>query len=396
MKVLAHDYSGHPFQAELSCELARRGHDVVHSWCEAHVSGKGRLSDPAGRVRFESIGRGRVVEKLRFRRRLLLELRFGVELLRQARRHRPDVALVGNAPIPTLAVFCLGAWLLRLPWVAWQQDVQGVAMASFAGDKLGRGFAAVARVADQGERWCSVRAAATVVIADGFLDVHRRWGTADKVVVIPNWAPLDDIVPVPRANAWSDEHGLSGRRTLLYAGTLGLKHRPELLTELAERVRARGCDVDLVVVTEGAAVPVLREDAAARGVPLVLERFQPFDRLSEVLGTGDVLVVLLDASAGVFSVPSKTLSYLCAGRPVLGLMPKENLAAELVEEAGGRVLPPEPESLEAAADWVVELLEAPECAAGLGQRSRRLAEREFALDRCADRFEAVLRAAASR
>lgn len=393
MKILVHDYGGHPFPAELSCEMGGRGHDVVHSWCEAHVSGKGRLTDPAGRVRFESIGRGRVVEKLRFRRRLLLELRFGVELLRQVRRHRPNVALVGNTPVPTLAVFCLGAWLLRLPWVAWQQDVQGVAMASFAGDKLGRGFAAVARIADRLERWCSVCARATVVIADGFLDVHRRWGTADKAVVIPNWAPLDDIVPVPRANAWSDERRLTGRRTLLYAGTLGLKHRPELLTALAERVRSRGCEVDLVVVTEGAAVPVLREDAAARGVPLLLQPFQPFECLSEVLGSGDVLVVLLDAAAGGFSVPSKTLSYLCAGRPVLGLMPKENSASELVEEAGGRVLPPEPDSIEAAADWVVDMLGAPACAAQLGVQSRRLAEREFALAGCADRFEAVLRGA---
>ncbi len=31
MRILVHDYSGHPFQAQLSRELARRGHDVVHS-----------------------------------------------------------------------------------------------------------------------------------------------------------------------------------------------------------------------------------------------------------------------------------------------------------------------------------------------------------------------------
>ncbi len=40
MRILVHDYSGHPFQAQLSRELARRGHDVVHSTCTAYVSGK--------------------------------------------------------------------------------------------------------------------------------------------------------------------------------------------------------------------------------------------------------------------------------------------------------------------------------------------------------------------
>ena len=214
--------------------------------------------------------------------------------------------------------------------------------------------------------------------------------------MIPNWAPLDDIAPVARHNAWSDEHDLTGRLTLLYAGTLGLKHRPELLTRLTDRVRARGCDATLVVVNEGSALDVLRADAERLGVPLVPAPFQPFERLKEVLGSGDVLVVLLDQSAGVFSVPSKTLSYLCAGRPVLGLMPKENLAAELVEQAGGRVLPADDGSLEPAAEWVAEVLASPARASELGIRARRLAEQEFALDRCVERFEQVLHGAVER
>ncbi|RYJ01060.1 MAG: glycosyltransferase WbuB, partial [Actinomycetales bacterium] len=40
MKVVVHDFSGHPFQVQLSRELARRGHDVVHSSCAAYVSGR--------------------------------------------------------------------------------------------------------------------------------------------------------------------------------------------------------------------------------------------------------------------------------------------------------------------------------------------------------------------
>jgi glycosyltransferase involved in cell wall biosynthesis len=103
-----------------------------------------------------------------------------------------------------------------------------------------------------------------------------------------------------------------------------------------------------------------------------------------------VLVVLLEQSAGAFSVPSKTLSYLCAGRPVLGLMPAENLAASLIERVDGCVLPPAPESLPSAAAWVSEVLADEERMNLLGKQARTLAEDEFALDRCADRFEAIL------
>ena len=393
MRILVHDYRGHPFQVELSRELAHRGHDVTHSFCEAYVSGKGHLSPKPGEsIRFESIGQDIVIEKMRFGRRLAQELRLGIELARQVRRIRPDVALVGNTPIPTLAVFTVAMLAMRLPWVLWHQDVQAVAIRSFAGAKLSAKFRLVAHGIEVAERWCSRRAAAIVVIADSFVDVHRRWGTADKVAVIPNWAPLEEIFPVERKNNWAVDHGLEDTKTLLYSGTLGLKHNPALLVGLARKVIDSGHDVRLVVVNQGAAEDLLREEAERLDVPLTLLPFQPYEQLPEVLGSGDILIVLLEQDAGAFSVPSKTLSYLCAGRPVVGLMPSENLAASLVSEVGGCVLPPEERSLPEAAAWVTSVLADHDRWEELGFAARELAEREFALSGQADRFEQILSA----
>jgi len=109
-----------------------------------------------------------------------------------------------------------------------------------------------------------------------------------------------------------------------------------------------------------------------------------------------LLVVLLEQDAGAFSVPSKTLSYLCAGRPVLGLMPAENLAATLVAQVDGCVLPPNESSLPEAAAWVREVLTDDERRVRLGKSARALAEREFALTTCADSFEGILAGAAGR
>lgn len=389
MRVLVHDYSGHPFQVELSGELARRGHEVTHSWCEAHVSGKGNLGGYDD-VRFEPIGQGEVVEKLSFKRRLLQELRYGVQLSRQVRRLRPDVVLFGNVPVPMMAVVTLFLAVTRTPWVSWQQDVQGVAMRSFAGTKLSRSFLVFAAVAGWVERWCNRRADAIVVIADAFLDVHREWGTAEKTTVIPNWAPLGELVPVPRDNAWAKEHEVDAVPNLVYSGTLGLKHNPRLLVQLARAVRDRGTPVHLTVVTEGNAVDELADEAEKLDVPVTLLPFQPYERLSEVLGSGDVLLVVLDKSAGAFSVPSKTLSYLCAARPILGLMPGENLAARLIDAAGGCVLAPDQTSIPDAADWVTEVLDDADLWDKLGRRARELAEREFELSLCGSKFEEIL------
>lgn len=391
MRILVHDHSGHPFQAELSRELASRGHEVTHSFAAGYVSGKGRLeAAPGERVVFEGIGGQRPIDNLRFVSRLVRELQRGFALHAQARRVRAEVVLVSNAQIPTLVVFAALMALARRPWVLWHQDVYAIAVRSFAGKRLGRAFRLVAACFEIAERWCARRADAIVVIAPSFVPVHEAWGTADKTTVIPNWAPLDEIAPVSRTNAWSHEHGLDDTKTLLYSGTLGLKHNPALLVGLARQVIDAGQPVRLVVVNQGPAEEVLRQEAARLEVPLLLLPFQPYERLSEVLGSGDVLVVLLEQDAGAFSVPSKTLSYLCAGRPVMGLMPAENLAATLVSDVDGCVLPPSEASIPAAAGWVRDLLVDEERCALLGKAARVLAEREFALRPCADRFEDVL------
>lgn len=396
MRLLVFDFSGHPFQAQLSRELARRGHDVVHSWCAAYVSGRGNLvAAPGESIRFEPVSVGRQIAKTSYVRRSLQEVRLGLDLVRHVWRVRPDVVLVSTTPVPMLVMLAAALGLWRRPFVLWHQDVQAVAVARLAGTKLSPVFGVLARVLEWGERWGSRRAATVVAITPAFRAIHSKWGTADKVSVIPNWAPLDEITPQSRENDWAASHDLLGVQTLLYSGTLGLKHDPELLVELAAGVRDAGTPVQLVVVNEGPAEQVVRAAAERLDVPLTLLPFQDYADLPEVLGAGDLLVVLLEQDAGEFSVPSKTLSYLAAGRPVLGLMPPENLASQLVLEAGGYVAPPVRQSLPAAADWAHRLLRDPDRLIGLGVESRQLAEREFALEGCADAFEDVLSRAAS-
>ena len=395
MRILVDYYSGTPFQVELRRALAAKGHEVTHSYSAAYVSGKGHLSaEPGESLSFEPIGEAITIDKMAFGKRLLQEARLGLELARQALRLKPNVSIMSNVPIPTLMIFAFVMMIYRKPWVLWHQDVQAIAIKSFAGDKLGKGFLVAAKGIELGERWCSRRAAAIVVIADSFVDVHRQWKSADKVTVIPNWAPLDEIYPVERHNKWSGEQGLNDIKTIVYSGTLGLKHNPELLPGLARQVIDAGTPVQLVVVNEGPAVGVLEEEAARLDVPLKRLPFQPYERLPEVLGSGDVLVVLLEKEAGAFSVPSKTLSYLCAGRPILGLMPAENLAAQLVSEVDGCVLPPVADSLPRAAAWVSKVLADSEDSARIGAQSRALAEEKFALEGCANRFEEILNKAA--
>jgi colanic acid biosynthesis glycosyl transferase WcaI len=231
------------------------------------------------------------------------------------------------------------------------------------------------------------RSNAVVVISDDFLPLLRRWGIDDsRVSVIENWAPLDELPARPRDNEWALEHGLAERPVLLYSGTLGFKHDPRLLLELARWAGGRGALV--VVVSEGPGADWLAEHGGDE-TGLRLLPYQPYDRLPEMLASADVLVALLEPEAGAFSVPSKILAYLCAARPLLVSIPAGNLAARAVERSGGGVVvePGDSRAFLAAAET---LLDSEELRSELARSARAYAERAFDIESIADRFEEVL------
>jgi hypothetical protein len=122
--------------------------------------------------------------------------------------------------------------------------------------------------------------------------------------VIENWAPLADISVRPKSNAWAVEQQLAEREVVLYSGTLGLKHDPALLLHLAEALRSRPQAL-IVVTSEGPSADAVQKDAAAMKLQNIrVLPFQPFETYADVLGSADVLIGILQADAGRFSVPS--------------------------------------------------------------------------------------------
>ncbi len=153
---------------------------------------------------------------------------------------------------------------------------------------------------------------------------------------------------------------------------------------------------NVVVVSDGVGVDALREFKQRDCLDnLLILPLQPYDRLSEVMGAADVLVAVIDADAGRFSVPSKVQSYLCARRPIILSAPVENHAATVVarEDAGIVVDPGAPNAAVAAAE---RLYADPTLRAQLADNGRRYAERAYDLHAVADKFERVFEAACGR
>jgi glycosyltransferase involved in cell wall biosynthesis len=389
VRVVVHDYFGHAFPAQLARALAGSGHDVLHLHCSSFVTGKGRLertvTDPPG-LQFASVDLGRPFAKYEVVRRVGHERKTAGALGRLVRDFRPD-AVLSIGPLIVQRKLLRVTHGLGARFVFWQQDV----MSSAARRVLSRRSRLVGAAAESAvavlERRLLAASDEVVVISEDFLSQFRRGRVGDtRVSVIENWAPLDEIPRLPRENAWATEHALAGNPVFLYSGTLGFKHDPSLLLELARWAGRRGALV--VVVSEGPGADWLTQHGTGE-VALRLLPYQPHDRLPEVLASADVLVALLESEAGAFSVPSKILTYLCAGRPLLVSAPADNLAARVVERSGGGVVarPGDTQELLRAAR---SLLEDEALRAGLAKRGRDYAEKTFDIDAIARRFEAVL------
>jgi colanic acid biosynthesis glycosyl transferase WcaI len=389
MRILLHDFAGHPFQADLSRELARRGHDVDHVYFAGDIGPKGDLvrkdSDPET-LNFTALGGGISYSKSDFMRRRRGDVAYGQALASHVRHQKPDIVICGNAPTDVISPLPRATRAAGSAFVYWVQDFNGLAAKRLL---TGR-FAGIGSLVGNYYVWLDKRhlrgADHVVVLTPDFCRMTDAWGVAAKnVTVIPNWGAINNIGLLDRDGPWAAYQSLGKGPRFLYSGTLALKHNPALLAALAHAVNGQG---EVILVAAGVGADQLREQRgdfpALRCFPL-----QPFSVFEQVLASADVLLAMIERDAGTFSVPSKILSYLCAGRPVVLAAPKDNLAARIILESGaGTVV--EPEDMAGFVCAALHYANDPEAAARAGVAGRVYAEENFRISEVADRFESVL------
>lgn len=396
MRLLIHDYAGHPFQIGLSRELARRGHTVLHAFAGELQTPRGELTrrddDPTCfSVQEVAMDRDYAKHKYSFRRRRSMEIAYGRRLAALITGWKPEAVLSSNTPTETQQPALEAAGKCDARFLMWQQDFYSIAVDKLVRKKIPVLGALIGKYYRWMERRQLQASDHIVAITDDFVPImEREFGVRrDKISVIPNWAPIETLPALPKDNGWSRSHGLHDCFVYLYTGTLGMKHNPDLLLQLAlqcrDDPRAR-----VVVISEGIGADWLRARIAERQLSnLTVLPYQLFKVLPQVLATGDVLLAVLEEDAGVFSVPSKVLTYLCAARPLLLAVPAVNLAARIIKEekAGLTVAPDDAAGFLHAA---LCLLHETDTRRTMSGRARAYAEEHFTITAIGDRFEKFL------
>jgi colanic acid biosynthesis glycosyl transferase WcaI len=284
--------------------------------------------------------------------RVLMEGTFCLVAMFSLVRFRPraDVVLYVGAQ-PSLAMFArLVAGLKGVPYGVMINDLA----AGAASD--------VGIVKSSFLQWClhafenaSYRAAAgATVLGQGFKDVLVADGyPASRVQVVRSPVDVEIVQPRDTDVAFRQRHGFGPQDfVILFAGSMGLKQGLDNVIAAAARLKDECPEVKWLLVGEGETRAeterLIVRHALADRVRLI--PFQPVEQLSAMFSAGDVLLLNQLAAVKNTVVPSKLLTYMSAGRPVLAAVNAASQGAEILREAdGGRVIQPEDPAALAAA-----------------------------------------------
>ncbi len=399
LRLFIHDYCNYAFTRQLANALTRRGYEVVYGH-NASFDGPNLNSvnlDASGATMLPiSTGTHRA-NKENFAARLKSELAYRKAVRNYLQRERFDAVLSANTPSLVQSAIVAACKHTNCAVIPWVQDLYGVAAFEILRKKLPIAGGLIGKYFIRLDKQSLRDSNAIVIIAEHFSDfVLESGATLANTHVIPNWAPLSEIPLLPKRNSWSEKNASESAFRFVYSGTLAMKHNPALLLQLAEGLHkhfhATGQRSEVLVISSSSGAKWVEAQCLQRKLSTLRRLdFQSQHDFPAVLACADVLIAVLEPAAAMFSVPSKILSYLCSGRPILSAMPTENLAAQTILKAGAGLVVP-PNDNEGFAQAGLEMMRSP--ATNLerwGQAARAYATSEFDIEKISDRFESIVR-----
>jgi colanic acid biosynthesis glycosyl transferase WcaI len=290
---------------------------------------------------------------------------------------RCDVLIVESPPLfDAFAGLCLSA-LRRTPFVFMVSDLWPESAVQM-GVLRNRTLIGLARVL---ELLTYRRAAAILALTRGIKGkIEAEVSNPAKVILFR--AAVDTQFFCPRSPGSGLRGELGTRKDqflVLYAGTLGLAHKLDVLLHAAAQLQREGADIQIVFAGDGAEAASLKTQAQTMALSNVsFAGTYPKQRMPQVVNSADCVVVTL-RKLEIFrgALPSKMFEAMACAKPILLAVAGE--ANEVLNEAGAGMCVA-PEDTKAVHDGILHLYQHREEARSMGQRGREYVLRYFSRD----------------
>ena len=272
-------------------------------------------------------------------RRMLHELSFvASSLLRILTLGRPDLYVVVSPPLGLGLAARVAARLKGTRYLLHVQDLQPDSAAGLGMMRPG----AFLRLLYGCERWAYRGAAGVAGISAGMTAAFKAKGVpAGKILLLPNWSRPASGPEATRedAAAFRGRHQIPARALLaVYAGNLGRKQGLGVLIDAASALSAEprtGRPVVILIAGDGAGREGLEARLGEQPSPRI--RLLPLQAAADyaaMLRAADVALVTQMPGTGQVCFPSKLLTCLAAGLPVITVADASSDLARAVAEGG--------------------------------------------------------------
>ena len=231
------------------------------------------------------------------------------------------------------------------------------------------------------EKFNYERATGISVLCPAFKEnLAGRGVAAEKISIVQPWADTETIHPMPRKNDF----------VVLHAGNMGLKEGLQAVVEAARLTEASSLGITWKLVGDGEERQRLQESAARYGLArLRFLPLQPNNMVPFMLAAPDVLLLVQKATVIDAVIPSKLLTYMASGRPIVASVhPNSEVACRIIEAGCGRVVAPEdPEEISEA---ILYYFHIPHLISRNRKKSKEYASEHYKQDKIMPKYESVL------
>jgi colanic acid biosynthesis glycosyl transferase WcaI len=252
---------------------------------------------------------------------------------------RPDVLLVVSPPLGLAVSAIVLSRLWSIPYVFDVEDLQPDSAA-----ELGMLPQWALRFLYKVEKAAYHRAELVTTLTGGMRNrILEKGISADKVELLEPRAD-DSLFKIEAAEgvAFRKRFGLENKFIATYSGNMGVKQGLDVIVEAAALNRSDD-SMQFILVGDGAACGRIQHKVADLG--LLNVRFFPLLESEEfrgLLAASDVCLITQQRSVSEIAFPSKVVTYMAAGRPVIASVSFGSEIEQTVCESGaGVVVAPE-------------------------------------------------------
>jgi len=340
-----------PFNSGLSEHLAAKGHDVrvitafpyypewrIWDGYRGKLTSKETLNGVQVRrvIHFVPWKASRLIE------RLLHDFSFALTALFAGLMSGPCDVIYCSSPPPAAA---LTAYVIsKVKCVPYTIKLTDLASEAATATRILREDGWAVRAAQAIEDFVYRRADTIFCLCEGFVEkLGARGISLTRLKLIPDWGDTEAIRPVPSDGSFRQQYAIPPTSfVLLHTGNMGKKQGLINIVKGAELTRE---DEGLVwvIVGEGEERGLIENEIRVRGLSNVrVLPLQPRESMCQMYAAADVLLLTQTTMVKDSVIPSKLLTYLASGRPVLASVNPASEAARLVQSAGcGVVVPSE-------------------------------------------------------